>query len=677
MEFFISFLLLLLSVLHYVFVFLVSILIMVDVLRFLSYNVRGFCDRTKRDKVLSKLVYNPHVASHPHIIFFQETNLKKSHSFEVTHTLNQFDIFQVYDNAASTSGGILTAIHKGLNCEILHDIRDKFFILTHCKIREEEYVLVNVYIRGKRQSTILLAKLQRLWNCVLKYPAAKVILGGDFNQVLDCKLDTLSGHLAREPCAQIFSDFTEQAGLSDAWRALHPDERRYTWSRRTPCYASRLDYFLLSDLAFNYCWDVQIGTSYLSDHAPVTMELFLNRNDRGKGLFRFPDFLCKDTKFRELLQADIATFKAVNITEVPPSDRVSPALLWDTLKAVIRGRTIKFLARTRKHSGATLKALDDQVRELTTLRDGFTELNEDYDVILHQLDSALHDFDEALTAHHSKTKSKNYSRVTLHGNISSAFFFRKVRGIPGAIRYLFDDTGQVLQDDEQILEHCRIFYDNLYSTWDTSFRISNFTRIAPENRLNTADIETLEKEITFEEVTDALLHMKEKASPGFDGLTVSFYHSFWDLVGNFVFDSIKHAETQKSFTKDQHRGVIKMLPKKNKSPNRVVNLRPITLLNVDYKLVTKVVASRVKLILPRIIHTDQQGFISNRFMGNNVLDVQTLMHLLESLETKADTAILSLDIHKAFDSVDWSFLNMVLRSYGFPSYFLNWVDAMH
>ena len=53
------------------------------------------------------------------------------------------------------------------------------------------------------------------------------------------------------------------------------------------------------------------------------------------------------------------------------------------------------------------------------------------------------------------------------------------------------------------------------------------------------------------------------------------------------------------------------------------------------------------------------------------------MHLLESLETKADTAILSLDIHKAFDSVDWLFLNMVLRSYGFPSYFLNWVDAMH
>ena len=210
-----------------------------------------------------------------------------------------------------------------------------------------------------------------------------------------------------------------------------------------------------------------------------------------------------------------------------------------------------------------------------------------------------------------------------------------------------------------------------------SFRISNFTRIAPENRFTEADSLALAEEISFEEVTDALLHMKQHALPGFDGLTVSFYRAFWDLLGNFVFDSIKYAESHKSFTKDQHRGIIKMLPKRNKAPNRVVNLQPITLLNVDYKLVTKVLASRVKLILPKIIHTDQQGFVSNRFLGNHILDIQTLMHLLDNLEDKADTTILSLDIHKAFDSVDWTFLSVMLHSYGFPTYFLDWIDNMH
>ena len=671
------FLLVLFSVLLFVHVIFLSFTTMADVLRFLSYNVRGLCDRVKCDKLFSKFIYSSHVASHPHIVFFQETNLKKSHSYEINLALNQFDVYQVYENAETCSGGLLTAIHKGLNCEILHDIRGKFFILTHCKIGDEEYVLVNVYFRLCRQFTQLLTELQHLWKCVLKYPAAKVVLGGDFNQVMDCMMDTLAGKTNREPSAQVFADFVEQVGLSDVWRAFHPDERRYTWHRRSPCYSSHLDYFLLSDLAFNYCWDAQIGSSYLSDHAPITLELLLNRNDRGKGLFRFTDFLCTDKKFRELLQADIATFKEVNITQVNPSDRASPALLLDTLKAIIRGRTIKFLATTRKKSGEKLKALDEQIRELTTLHDGFTEINEEYDIVLQKLDRAVHSFDEAFTTHSSKTRSKNFARVSLHGNASSAFFFRRVRGIPGAIRYLFDDTGQVLQDDQQILEHCRIFYDNLHFSWNNSFRISNFTRVVPENRLNQEEIAALAEEITFEEVTDALLHMKEKASPGFDGLTVSFYRSFWDLVGRFVFDSIKFAEDRKTFTKDQRRGVIKMLPKRNKAPNRIGNLRPITLLNVDYKLVTKVLASRVKAILPRIIHTDQQGFVSNHFLGNHVLDIQTLMHLLETSEIQADTAILSLDIHKAFDSVDWTFLTMVLRSYGFPTYFLDWIDAMH
>ena len=131
------FVLFLFSVLHHVHTLFLLFLIMVDVLRFLSYNVQGMTDRAKRDKMLSKLIYNPHVSSHPHILFFQETNLKKVRSYEVNLALNQFEVFQVYDNPETLSGGLLTAIHKGLNCEILHDIRDKFFIITHCKIAEE------------------------------------------------------------------------------------------------------------------------------------------------------------------------------------------------------------------------------------------------------------------------------------------------------------------------------------------------------------------------------------------------------------------------------------------------------------------------------------------------------------------------------------------------------------
>ena len=67
----------------------------------------------------------------------------------------------------------------------------------------------------------------------------------------------------------------------------------------------------------------------------------------------------------------------------------------------------------------------------------------------------------------------------------------------------------------------------------------------------------------------------------------------------------------------------------------------VALLNVDYKIVTKVLAMRVKAVLPRIIHTDQTGFVSNRYLGTNVLDVQALMCILEKMEHQQEIALLS------------------------------------
>ena len=100
------------------------------------------------------------------------------------------------------------------------------------------------------------------------------------------------------------------------------------------------------------------------------------------------------------------------------------------------------------------------------------------------------------------------------------------------------------------------------------------------------------------------------------------------------------------------------------------------MLNVDYKLVTKALSQRLREILPRIIHTDQAGFVQNRFLGSNVLDVQTLLHYFDQAALEHEVAFLSLDIYKAFDSVNWQFLNNLLNSYGFPAYFTRWIQTM-
>ena len=101
----------------------------------------------------------------------------------------------------------------------------------------------------------------------------------------------------------------------------------------------------------------------------------------------------------------------------------------------------------------------------------------------------------------------------------------------------------------------------------------------------------------------------------------------------------------------------------------------MTLLNCDYKIASKAIANRIKTVLPELISEDQSGFIKNRCISDNI---RTLDSAIKYAENKGlPGLLLFLDFEKAFDTLEWSFINQTLRHFGFGPSLLNWVELFY
>jgi hypothetical protein len=105
------------------------------------------------------------------------------------------------------------------------------------------------------------------------------------------------------------------------------------------------------------------------------------------------------------------------------------------------------------------------------------------------------------------------------------------------------------------------------------------------------------------------------------------------------------------------------------------NNRPISLSNVDPKLISHVLAQRLKKVLPKIINVDQTGYVKNRFIGFNLRQIQDIIDYADIY--KIEGAIIFVDFTKAFDSLEWNFMLHTLKHFGFNESFINWVKTLY
>ena len=180
--------------------------------------------------------------------------------------------------------------------------------------------------------------------------------------------------------------------------------------------------------------------------------------------------------------------------------------------------------------------------------------------------------------------------------------------------------------------------------------------------------------MSVEEVLFALRGMARRKAPGLDGLPMEFYLKFWSVLGSDLVSVLNSSFDSGCLSLSQRRGVISLTFKKgNRLDPR--NWRPITLLNVDYKLASRAIIGWLLKVIHLLVVQDQTCGVPGRFIGKNMALLRDVVTFASS--SRAPVAILFLDQEKVFDRVDWGFMRSTLVAMGFGPSFVAWVDLFY
>ncbi|XP_073051345.1 uncharacterized protein [Primulina eburnea] len=178
---------------------------------------------------------------------------------------------------------------------------------------------------------------------------------------------------------------------------------------------------------------------------------------------------------------------------------------------------------------------------------------------------------------------------------------------------------------------------------------------------------------SLEEVRATVFSIHRDSVAGPDGFSSAFFQHCWEIVHQDVLDAVldffRGSPMPQGFTAT----TITLIPKVM-GAQAWSDFRPISLCNVTNKIISKLLYSRLKVVAERLVSWNQSGFVPGRVISDNILLAQELTHSL-SLPTRGGNVILKLDMAKAYDRVQWSFLLDVLRHYGFSEQVVSLISA--
>jgi hypothetical protein len=470
----------------------------------------------------------------------------------------------------------------------------------------------------------------------------------------------------------------ELNNMSDIWRIKNPNTRKYTWTSNTkPEIMCRLDFFLMSDSLQGQYNEADIIPGYMSDHSCTTLVLNTPDPDRGKGFWKYNSTLAENKDFKNQIR------NTVHET-IQDNEGTDECLLWDVLKCQIRGTCIGFAAKKNKERRDHLLTIEKELKILEEERIQQIITNDkSSDELENHIEEKMMERDSLIDY---KIKGEEIrSRLLYHeeGDRPSKMFLNleKSRGEAKNIKKLKSEDGkEEFTTRKGILKEQQRFYNALYkSQLNTS---SHQLRTAEHDiwntegkKINNDDKEKLTEIIQEDELWEVIKSSPLNKSPGSDGLTTEFYKDNWLIIKKYLINSLNHSLERGKLNISQRRGIITLIPKPQKDLEYLKNWRPITLLNQDYKYLTKILANRLEKTMKPIISNDQSGFVKGRYIGCNIQRIQNMVEMCNENNTKG--WIINIDFEKAFDTIEWSFIYKTLEKMDYPTKFIEWIKTLY
>ncbi|MPV02303.1 hypothetical protein FVA96_24195, partial [Escherichia coli] len=435
---------------------------------------------------------------------------------------------------------------------------------------------------------------------------------------------------------------------------MHADCRQYTWShlREGRISSARLDRFYVFKHHFNIFKMCTIVPAVFSDHSLLVCNVFIRNILPKSAYWHFNSGLTFDRNFRAVLSYFWSVFR------LRKSDFSSLRQWWDRGKIEIRLLCQQHTLNVTRDITRSMKDLETDIVELERLNESTGERG--HIEVLKIKKMALADLLD-VKAQGALVRSR-FQTITEMDTPSSFFFgLERKSGQGRVIHALLADTGLPVVEPCQIRRRAVSFYSSLYTSEYreeealTEEFVSGLPQVSEETN------KALNRPITVQELKAALQGMQGRRAPGIDGLPAEFFKAFWDIFAPDVLEVFNESLASGSMPMSCRRAVITLLPKKGNLQD-IGNWRPVSLLCVDYKLLSKVFASRLREAMEQVIHRDQTYCVPGRSMVDNVYLIRDVLEVASSLGI--NTGLISLDQEKAFDRVEHLFLWKTLERFG-------------